>query len=198
MQANQMTKNANLPNALTLLRLILAVWLPFLWLSSQFDVNLLGGIVFTIGAVTDWLDGNIARRYNIVTNFGKIVDPIADKLLTLGAFTTLSTVGMFPFWLLLPILIREIGITVLRFYFLGKGTAVASVKSGKLKTVLQIATIYVTFVTFMLQNHASLPPAAATALTLIMYTLLVATVWQTLYSGFDFLRNNWALLRGRS
>ncbi len=192
-----MNKNANIPNALTVIRIFLAIWLPFLWLSDSLNMNLLGGVVFTIGAITDFLDGSIARKYNIVTAFGKIVDPIADKLLTLGAFTTLSAVGMFPFWILIPILIREIGITLLRFYFLGKGRAVASVKSGKMKTVLQIAAIYVTFANFILQTHVDLSPTVSILFNVIMYATLLAALWQTLYSGYDFLRNNFGKNLGR-
>lgn len=197
MQMVSMNKNANIPNALSLFRFILAIWLPMLWLSDALNVNILGGVVFTVGAITDWLDGNIARKYNIVTNFGKIVDPIADKLLILGAFTTLSVVGMFPFLILIPILVREIGITILRFYFLSKGTAIASVKSGKLKTALQIVAIYVTFINFILQNHVALSPIVSTVFNGIMYLTLLAALWQTLYSGYEVLRNNWTLSTGK-
>lgn len=204
MQTLRNSPTVNLSNLLTVVRIFLAIGVILLLPQPGLRDQLLAGGLFTLGAVTDVLDGRLARKYNWITNFGKIVDPIADKLLTLGAFTTLSLLGLFPLWILIPIFIRELLITVLRFYFLYLGTAVAAVKSGKQKTTLQIASITAAYVNYLFQQHVATPPVSPTlnsiglALNAVMYILLLAALYQTLVSGFEFLRNNWALLTGRA
>lgn len=194
MQIKATTSSFNIPNALSFLRLGLALWLPFLWFSDSVGIIFFGGIIFTIGAITDFLDGIIARKYNIITHLGIFIDPVADKILTLGAFATLSLVGMFPFWILIPVFIREIGITILRIQFRRQGVNVAAVKSGKLKTTIQIVAIYVIFFVYFFRQAFVLPPALDAFFTALIVIMLIATVWQTLYSGYEFLRNNRSLL----
>jgi CDP-diacylglycerol--glycerol-3-phosphate 3-phosphatidyltransferase len=190
---------ANLSNLLTVIRIILAVVVIVLLPRPGLGMQLLAGAIFAIAALTDLYDGKLARKYNWITNFGKIVDPIADKLLTLGAFTTLSLIGMFPLWILIPIFLREVLITILRFWFLSMGVAVAAEKSGKLKTTLQIAAIAVTWLNLLFRDHlaAGLPAALTTLMNVVMYVVLLAALYQTLVSGYDFLRNNWHLIRAR-
>ena len=189
------SRNLNVPNVLTFIRLICALALPFLWRSGVLGLLLWGGVVFTIGSITDYADGKYARRYNVITKLGKIADPIADKLLTLGAFFVLATLDVMPLWVIVLIAVREIGVTVLRFYFLKQGATVAAVKSGKQKTTFQIATIYVGYLKLLLIQFASVPDAVLTGVNVLLYLLLALTLWQTLYSGYDFLRINWVLLR---
>ena len=186
----------NWPNILTVARVFMAVLVPIYLLNEAFGYQLLAGVIFTIAALTDWFDGQIARKYNLITTFGKIADPIADKLLTLGAFTTLSVIGLFPFWILIPILIREIGITLLRFYFLYKGEAVAAVKSGKQKTAIQITAISLTYFNYIYQlwvlepNSSALVTTFGTVLNVLMWASLLGALILTVYSGIIFMRNN--------
>lgn len=184
-----------------MLRIGMALIIPWLALRPALEERLLAGAIFAIAAVTDYIDGHLARRNDEITTFGKILDPIADKLLVLGALATLSYLGMFPWWILLPILAREIIITVLRMYFLHKGVAVAAVKSGKQKTAMQITAIGFIYAYLLYQKHIITFSPAGLRLTLdmilraSMYIVLAIAVYLTLYSGYVFFRNNWGLMR---
>jgi CDP-diacylglycerol--glycerol-3-phosphate 3-phosphatidyltransferase len=138
--------NLNLPNALTALRIVLVpffVW--FLWAGGTQGEDSLGMrwaalAVFAVAMYTDKLDGDIARARGLITSFGKIADPIADKLLTGAAFVVLSMLGELWWWVTVVILVREWGITLLRFVVIRYGVMAAS-KGGKLKTVLQTVAL---------------------------------------------------------
>jgi CDP-diacylglycerol---glycerol-3-phosphate 3-phosphatidyltransferase len=138
--------NLNLPNALTALRIVLVpffVW--FLWVGGTQGEDSLGMrwaalAVFAVAMYTDKLDGDIARARGLITSFGKIADPIADKLLTGAAFVVLSMLGELWWWVTVVILVREWGITLLRFVVIRYGVMAAS-KGGKLKTVLQTVAL---------------------------------------------------------
>ncbi|MBV7332602.1 CDP-diacylglycerol--glycerol-3-phosphate 3-phosphatidyltransferase [Chloroflexi bacterium TSY] len=192
----------NWPNALTILRIGMAFATFWLVLEPSLISALVAGLIFTIAAITDLLDGQLARRTGAITTFGKILDPIADKILVLGTFAVLSYLDVFSFWIVLPILIREVAITAFRLYFLTKGTAVAAEKSGKQKTTVQIVAIGVIYANLLFVNHffGTVSPATAQAISLIlsiaMYLLLAAAVWLTIYSGYLFFRNNWRLIVG--
>ena len=127
-----------LPNALTVLRLVLVpvfVWLLFAGPTS-FSWRLAATVVFGVAILTDLFDGRLARKYALVSDFGKIWDPIADKALTGAAFIGLSILGELPWWVTLVILVREWGITWMRVQML-KYEVMAAAPGGKLKTVLQ-------------------------------------------------------------
>ncbi|GAA2183463.1 CDP-diacylglycerol--glycerol-3-phosphate 3-phosphatidyltransferase [Brooklawnia cerclae] len=128
----------NVPNALTLLRMVLVPVFVAVFLLHPHDQGwrLVATAVFVIAILTDSADGYIARRYDLVTNFGKIWDSIADKLLTGMAFIGLSIVGELPWWMTIIILVREWGITALRFAILKYGVMAAN-RGGKLKTLIQ-------------------------------------------------------------
>jgi CDP-diacylglycerol---glycerol-3-phosphate 3-phosphatidyltransferase len=129
----------NLPNALTVLRLALVpVFVVFLVAGSQW--RLAAFAVFAAASVTDLLDGELARRSGLITDFGKIADPIADKALTGAALITLSALGELPWWVTVVIGVRELGVTVLRLWVIRHGVIPAS-KGGKAKTVLQMVAI---------------------------------------------------------
>ncbi|WP_369134780.1 CDP-diacylglycerol--glycerol-3-phosphate 3-phosphatidyltransferase [Modestobacter sp. I12A-02662] len=133
----------NLPNALTVLRL--AVVPPFamlLFSDGGMDVGqrIWATVFFTLAIITDRYDGMIARRRNQVTEFGKLADPIADKALTGTALVGLSALGLLPWWVTLLILVREVGVTLLRFWVIRHGVIAAS-RGGKAKTVLQALAI---------------------------------------------------------
>jgi CDP-diacylglycerol--glycerol-3-phosphate 3-phosphatidyltransferase len=114
---------------------------PVFWFALfSLDNAFLAVVIFWIAAITDLIDGHLARKHNLISNFGKIADPIADKALTGAAWIGLSIIGVLPVAATVLILIREIGITLLRLFVVNK-TVVAADRGGKLKTTFQITTI---------------------------------------------------------
>lgn len=147
----------NLPNALTLLRLILVPVFILLLVSGAPSARWWALAVFMVAAYTDHLDGRIARARGLVTDFGKIVDPIADKALTLGAFIMLSIAHPWLWLVTVPVAIRELGITWWRADLLKRGVVVAANKGGKLKTVLQILAIWLLLIPWDLIGASEFP-----------------------------------------
>ncbi len=130
--------NLNLPNVLTSLRILV---IPlFLWLLLTDQMWWAFG-VFVALMITDKLDGDIARARNLVTDFGKIADPIADKALITAALVGLNMTGVLPVWVTVVILVREFGITLWRMVMLRRGLVVPASKGGKIKTALQALAI---------------------------------------------------------
>jgi CDP-diacylglycerol--glycerol-3-phosphate 3-phosphatidyltransferase len=139
----QTAKLVNLPNALTVLRLAVVPVFAVLLLQdhgSDDAGRYWATLVFTLAIITDRYDGMIARRTGQVTEFGKLADPIADKALTGTALVGLSVLGLLPWWVTLVILVREVGVTLLRFWVIRHGV-IASSRGGKLKTVVQALAI---------------------------------------------------------
>jgi CDP-diacylglycerol---glycerol-3-phosphate 3-phosphatidyltransferase len=133
----------NLPNALTVLRLVVVPVFAVLLLSNSgldAEQRYWAALVFALAIVTDRYDGLIARRTGQVTEFGKLADPIADKALTGMALIGLSVLGVLPWWVTVVILVREVGVTVLRFWVIRHGVIAAS-RGGKAKTVVQAVAI---------------------------------------------------------
>ena len=198
---NAVARSINWPNTLTVARIGIAFATFQILLSATFFTSIIGGILLTVAAVTDFVDGKMARDYGMVTTFGKILDPIADKILVLGTFVVFSWLDVFPLWITFSIFVREILITVLRMYFLTQGVAVAAVKSGKQKTMVQLAAIVFMYATFLFTNYftASFSPSVSTivgnTLATLMYIALLLAVWISLSSGVDFFRNNWTMLK---
>jgi CDP-diacylglycerol---glycerol-3-phosphate 3-phosphatidyltransferase len=129
----------NIANALTLLRLVLVpvfVWLLFREGGTDAGSRIAAAAVFAIAMITDRLDGELARRRNLVTDVGKIADPIVDKALTGAAFIGLSVLGELPWWVTIVVLVREWGITAMRFAVLRYGVLPAN-RGGKAKTAMQ-------------------------------------------------------------
>ena len=169
----------NLPNKLSLLRMaLIPAMVALLWPATPV-CTLLGAIVFGVAAFTDFLDGYIARRDHLVTDFGKFIDPVADKLLNLSALVMLSHQGLLPAWVVVIILARELCVDGLRMVAVGQGRVIAAGKLGKIKTVSQIVLI----LWLMLLGRAAFAPAISTVL--ILWTSAI-----TLWSGADYLIKN--------
>jgi len=135
--------NWNLPNIITIVRILLAP--VFFWMlladnGADGALRWWAAVLFIVAIATDGVDGAIARRYNLVTDLGKLLDPIADKILTGAALIGLSILGELPWWVTIVILVREIGITVFRFVMLRDRVIPAS-RGGKLKTIAQSVAI---------------------------------------------------------
>jgi CDP-diacylglycerol--glycerol-3-phosphate 3-phosphatidyltransferase/cardiolipin synthase len=164
----------NLPNILTMLRIVLVPF--FVWFlladNSQHGIWRWTAVVaFAVAIYTDKLDGDIARSRNLVTNFGKIADPIADKLLIGSALVLLSALGELPWWITILILVREWGITALRFFVIRYGVMPAS-RGGKLKTVIQTVAIFL----YILPLNSFAPWLVSVAFW-VMIVALAITVW---------------------
>jgi CDP-diacylglycerol--glycerol-3-phosphate 3-phosphatidyltransferase len=130
----------NIANALTVVRLVLVpIFTVFLFFEGE-KWRVVALVVFLVASFTDQLDGWLARRYGLITDFGKIADPIADKALIGAALISLSILGEIPWWITIVIVLREGGVTLLRFAVIRHGVIPASY-GGKVKTVLQIAAI---------------------------------------------------------
>lgn len=183
----------NLPNKLTFLRLllipvfVLLTAIPFEWGT----INLLGSeipyaifiatIIFIFASMTDWLDGYIARRDNLITNFGKFADPLADKLLVSGALIMLVGLGRVPAWVIVIIIARELAVTGLRLLLVEEGgTVLAAALPGKIKTATQMLAII-----FLLADNF---PFAWTSIP-VGEILLYVSLFFTIYSGFDYFYN---------
>jgi CDP-diacylglycerol--glycerol-3-phosphate 3-phosphatidyltransferase len=167
----QTVRLVNLPNALTVLRLLVVPVFAVLLLSgdgTDEDRRGWATLVFVLAIITDRYDGMIARRRNQVTEFGKLADPIADKALTGTALIALSVLGLLPWWVTLTILVREVGVTLLRFWVIRHGVIAAS-RGGKLKTVLQALAIglYILPLTGVLASARWWVMAVALVLTVV-------------------------------
>jgi CDP-diacylglycerol--glycerol-3-phosphate 3-phosphatidyltransferase len=161
----------NLPNSLTLLRLLLVpvfVWLLLRAGGDNAGDRVAAAIVFVIAGATDFADGWLARRQGLVTNFGKIADPIADKALTGAALICLSALNDLPWWVTVVILVRELAVTALRFWVIRFGVIPAS-RGGKVKTAAQLLAIllYVLPVTGWLLTARTDVLAVAVVLTVV-------------------------------
>lgn len=136
--------NWNLPNAITVVRIVMApvfFWLLLADAGADGPMRWWAAVIFIVAISTDWVDGWLARRRGLVTDLGKILDPIADKLLTSGALVCLSILGELWWWVTIVIVVREVGITVWRFVELGRGTVVPASSGGKVKTLTQAVAI---------------------------------------------------------
>ena len=131
----------NTPNKLSLLRVALIPVLVVCMYLPGWPMILVSAAVFGAAAYTDYLDGHIARRDNIITDFGKFIDPVADKLLNLSAMIMLTHCGLLPQWAVIVILSRKLAVDGLRMVAVGQGRVIAAGKLGKIKTVSQIVLV---------------------------------------------------------
>ena len=139
----------NLPNKLTVLRVVAV---PFFIACYMLELFVPAFIIFIAASFTDMLDGKIARKYNLVTNFGKIMDPLADKILVYSAFCLMVEGGMVPAWMLIIILAREFAIAGMRSVAAAEGIVIAAGMSGKIKTVLQMIAVPLLLLTSALKD----------------------------------------------
>lgn len=133
----------NLPNKLTLFRVILIPFFVFFLLAPYFEGygNYVAVVIFIIASITDFLDGKIARKYNLVTNFGKFMDPLADKLLVSSALISLIALNKIPAWIVIVIIAREFIISGFRLVAADNGVVIAASYWGKFKTTFQMIMI---------------------------------------------------------
>ncbi|MGP4059898.1 CDP-diacylglycerol--glycerol-3-phosphate 3-phosphatidyltransferase [Halobacillus sp. H74] len=188
----------NLPNKITLSRIflipvfIILMSVPFNWGALEMGdrdlpvAHLAGALLFIIASTTDWIDGYIARKYNLVTNLGKFLDPLADKLLVSAALILLVEIGLAPAWIVILIISREFAVTGLRLVAAGEGSVLAASQMGKLKTWIQIVAI-----SLLLLHNWPLAFIGFPLGTIALYLALIITV----YSGYDYFKKNWHVMR---
>lgn len=194
----------NLPNKLSLLRIILIPFMLIVFYIPQIPFRyVITAVIFTIAAFTDFLDGYIARKYNLVTDFGKFIDPIADKILVLAAFVIMltdpiilsgplgETFGAIIGGVGVTIIVaREMTVSVLRMIAAEKGIVLAAEKIGKLKTLVTDVAIVLLFVTANLTGTI-----IGLALYYVSISLYVISVLLTIYSGVFYLVKNKELFK---
>lgn len=135
----------NLANRLTLLRVaMIPIFLIVLYWGFP-GSNIVAMVIFILAAITDYADGQIARRRNLVTDFGKFMDPLADKMLTFAAMLWYVETGVMPGWVVLVVILREFAVTALRLVAAANGTVIAAAYLGKVKTVCTIVVLAVMF-----------------------------------------------------
>lgn len=145
----------NLPNKLTMLRVIMVPFFVFFALAEFIPHhNLIAGLIFGAASYTDHLDGKIARRDNLITNFGKLMDPLADKIMVMAALICFVATGYTNVWFVLLIMVREFAVTSIRMIAVENGKVIPANNWGKAKTVSQIVAICVTFTAqYVLELH---------------------------------------------
>ena len=171
----------NAPNVLTVLRILLVPVLVVALLEETPNGDLLAAIVFALASVTDYADGYLARRANLITTFGKLMDPIADKLLILAALIALVSLDRVAAWVAMVILGREFAVTATRMAASQQGVVVAAAMWGKVKTCVQVACVF-----FLIAVDGS-----PFWLDLLVY----ATVAITIASGIDYFLGLRRILR---
>jgi len=179
--------NWNLPNALTTLRIVMVPFFGWAMLADgggSITWRVVAWVIFVLAMITDKVDGDIARSRNLVTDFGKIADPIADKALTGMAFVALSVIGELWWWVTILVLVREWGITLLRLWVIRHGVMAAG-RGGKLKTVVQTVALGAFILPIrILQDDWGTP---GTVLWSVAVLLMVAAVVLTVVTGADYV-----------
>ena len=185
----------NIANKLTLSRIVLTVFFMVFLFSRGLIFKVLALVTFAVATWTDFLDGYFAKRRNQTSDFGKFMDPIADKVLTISAFLAFVEMKLVPAWIVLIIVLREFIITGLRLIALAKGEVLEAEMAGKHKTVSQMVSIYV-ILFFIVFKQASLTVFGFwnegleyLLRSIIFYMMLITTLF-TLLSGISYLVKN--------
>ncbi|EHI70488.1 CDP-diacylglycerol--glycerol-3-phosphate 3-phosphatidyltransferase [Streptococcus ictaluri] len=169
-----MTKKENIPNLLTLIRIMMIpLFLLVTSVSTSVGWHIFAAIIFAVASFTDYLDGYLARKWHVVTNFGKFADPLADKMLVMSAFIMLVGLDLAPAWISAIIICRELAVTGLRLLLVETGGEVlAAAMPGKIKTVTQMLSV------IFLLSH----------LTVLGTIFLYIALFFTIYSGYDYFK----------
>lgn len=186
----------NLPNKLTLLRILL---IPVFIITMMFDFSnhyLISCLIFIIASITDALDGHIARKNNLVTDFGKFMDPLADKLLVTSALISLVELGLIPSYAAIIIIAREFAVSGLRTIAASEGKIIAASWWGKIKTVIQIISILLLLIKVnietspylanLINNNSAMNKFFEFAPTIFLYLAVIVTI----ISGIDYFVKN--------
>ena len=167
-------KKEQIPNLLTIGRIFfIPIFIFILTVGNSIESHMVAAIIFAIASITDYIDGYLARKWHVVTNFGKFADPLADKMLVMSAFIMLVGINQAPAWVISVIICRELAVTGLRLLLVENGgTVLAAAMPGKIKTVTQMLSI------ILLLCHVHFVG------TIMLYVALFFTI----YSGYDYFK----------
>jgi CDP-diacylglycerol--glycerol-3-phosphate 3-phosphatidyltransferase len=189
-----------LPNQLTILRIVLTPIFLYLFISDDLLMKQISLAVFIVAALSDWYDGWLARKFNYVTEWGKFMDPLADKILTSSAFIGFVLVGLLEWWMVAIILIRDFTITSLRIYADRKGLVFTTSYYAKWKTLLQMVFLYYLLIIYV----GSVTPELNTMFNeefqallnpdLLYFIMLLITII-TIHSGLFYINKNKELVK---
>lgn len=178
----------NLPNKLTVLRLVFIPFYVFFLLTDFFKFStLIAGIIFALASLTDFADGKIARAKNLVTDFGKFADPLADKILVMSAMVCFVKLGRLYAWVCIIILAREFAVSGLRLIVAGKGTVLAASRWGKYKTAFQM--FMCVFMTLDMEAFGA-QGIFLTVYNIITMALMYVSLILTIISMIDYFYKN--------
>ena len=187
----------NLPNILTIFRIVvtpLIVWLLVGF--NGFTLHLIAFFLFLVASLTDLFDGMIARKLQVVSEFGKFMDPLADKILVNSTFITLNILDVMPIWITAIVILRDIVITLLRWIMLANGASMNTSQLAKLKTTFQYISMYVGLVFILMGHFAILDPVVSWLEEwFVTESIFILTGLVTAYTGFHYLWINRAWLR---
>ncbi|MBQ6457052.1 MAG: CDP-diacylglycerol--glycerol-3-phosphate 3-phosphatidyltransferase [Mogibacterium sp.] len=169
----------NLPNKLTIARMISV---PFFIICFMLGIYPAALVIFIAASVTDYFDGKIARAQNLVTNFGKIMDPLADKILVYSALCLFIETNTIDAWMLIVILAREFVVAGMRTVAASEGRVLAAGMSGKIKTVLQMIAVILLLLGLWLTDFHQI--------TVVGYAVFIASLVMTVYSGAEYVYQN--------
>ncbi len=190
----------NTPNKLTIIRVVLIPVFMAFYLMEGMGWLLAAFVVFLAAAITDHFDGKLARQYNQVTTFGKLMDPIADKLLIFGAFLCFMQKGQghINAWIIMVVLLREFLVTGVRMLAMGENNVIAASIWGKAKTVSQFVLVIAVMVFELITMCFKFMPFStdiiASVMDVLTYIMVVVSVILTIFSGWDYVWKNKGLL----
>lgn len=195
----------NLPNKLTVARIIMVPFFVVFLVNITIPHHvLIAGLIFAVASFTDFLDGKLARKHNLVTNFGKFLDPLADKVLVISALVCFVNLGLAELWFVLIIIAREFMVTSIRLIAVNTGSVIAANIWGKAKTVSQMAAIVGILIMQYLQEliHLSIMPGfyvgqfdSSTVFWFAGNVLIGIATLFTVISGAIYLKQNWHLFK---
>jgi CDP-diacylglycerol--glycerol-3-phosphate 3-phosphatidyltransferase len=189
-----------LPNQLTILRIILTPIFLVLFLTGEPVLIQISYLVFIIAAITDWYDGWLARKFNYITEWGKFMDPLADKILTSTAFIAFVIVGVLQLWMVLLIIIRDLLVTLIRVYADYRNVSFRTTRSAQLKTFLQMFFLYYLLLIYTLNTFESLHVAYKDLFYILLnpvgiYIAMLFITLFTVITGITYIFNNRLLIR---
>ena len=192
------SKIMNLPNILSMVRMGMVPLFvaSILYLPNEFWCAIVGAALFGLASLTDMLDGMIARKYHLITDFGKFLDPLADKFMVFAALVTILASPIYSgihnafVWVAILIMLRELGVTSLRLVVASKSVVVAASWFGKAKTCTQIAGVLLILLEPVMGNFGTTH--------ILSYVMMVLMVLTTLGSGFDYVRTYWPYITGKN
>lgn len=178
------------PNQLTIIRIVLSPIFLYTALSDSVLLKQISTIIFLIAVITDWYDGWYARKYKSITKMGIFLDPLADKILTSFAFVFFYIKGIFPLWMLIVIIIRDISITILRSFDEYKGKTLKTSFNAKAKTFIQMTYIFLILIIYTLLTF-DIDPSFKISLNNFLvsnwnYFLMLALTVITIYTGLEY------------